>query len=241
MNGEVRVYPDAPTLARGVAQHIVTLAIDAIAQEKRFTMALAGGSTPRPAYATLAEARYAGRLDWSRVHLFWGDERCVPSEDPRSNYRMARETLLEAVPIPEENVHRMRGELPPEEAAARYAEVLASCFGPSPVPRFDLMLLGLGEDGHTASLFPGSPALEERERWVVAQYVERLAEWRLTLTLPVLNAAKNVAFVVSGAEKREILAKVWSEAGVQLPAARVRPDAGRLRWFVDVEARGGLV
>jgi 6-phosphogluconolactonase len=155
-------------------------------------VALAGGSTPRAAYALLATEEFAARVDWSRVHVLWGDERCVPPDDPDSNYRMAREALLDKIPIPTENVHRIRGELPPDEAAAAYQAELEAVLGAG--GRFDLVLLGMGVDGHTASLFPGTAALHEGERWVVAAFVDKLSAWRVTLTPVVLNAAAQVTF-----------------------------------------------
>jgi 6-phosphogluconolactonase len=235
MPGEVRLYPDAASLARAIAQHVVTLAVDALASQKVFTLALTGGSTPRPAYELLATPRFAERVDWSRVHLFWGDERCVPPDHERSNYRMAHEALVEHVPVPPEQVHRMRGEIPPEEAAAAYEAELRAVFGDVALPRFDLILLGLGEDGHVASLFPGTEALEETERWVVGHHVAKVEEWRLTFTPPVINAAENVAFLVSGERKREILRELLRSPyrPEELPAQLVRPIEGRLRWFVD--------
>jgi 6-phosphogluconolactonase len=240
MTTEVRLYADKKAVAEAVAQHVVTLAVEAIAQKQPFSVALAGGSTPRPAYEALATPRYADRLDWSQVEIFWGDERCVPPDHAESNYRMAHEALLRHVPIPEENVHRMRGELEPEQAAEAYEEQLRSSFGDVRVPRFDLILLGLGEDGHTASLFPRTPALQEQERWVVAHYVEALDAWRLTLTPVVLNAAENVTFVVVGERKAAILEEVIEGAyrPQELPAQRVQPRRGRLRWFVDRAALG---
>ncbi len=242
MTTEVRLYADKEAVAEAVAQHFVTLAVEAIAQKQPFSVALAGGSTPRPAYESLATPRYADRLDWSQVELFWGDERCVPPDHAESNYRMAYEALLRHVPIPEQNVHRMWGELEPEQAAEDYEEQLRSSFGDVRVPRFDLILLGLGEDGHTASLFPHTPVLQGQgqERWVVAHYVEKLGAWRLTLTPVVLNAAENVTFIVVGERKAAILEEVTEGPyrPQELPAQRVQPRRGRLRWFVDRAALG---
>lgn len=238
MSGEVRIYPDLTSLSRAVAQHVVSLAVDAIASRKVFTLALTGGSTPRPAYEVLATPRFAQRVDWTRVHLFWGDERCVPPDHERSNYRMAHEALVEHLAIPSEQVHRMRGEIPPEEAAFGYESQLRDVFGDVAVPRFDLILLGLGEDGHVASLFPGTEALEDTKRWVVAHYVAKVEEWRLTFTPPVLNAAENVAFLVSGERKRKILQEILESPyrPEELPAQLVQPVEGHLRWFVDRDA-----
>jgi 6-phosphogluconolactonase len=195
---QVQAYPDMAGLARAAAEYFVTLSAIAIAAHERFTVALAGGSTPRAMYALLTLDEFATRVDWSRVQVFWGDERCVPPDHPDSNYRMARTTLLDHVPLPVGNVHRIHGELEPVQAATEYQEVLRAFFSPSyvgreidqtPVARFDLILLGMGDDGHAASLFPGTAALGEQERWAMAHYVDKLGEWRITLTPALLNAA----------------------------------------------------
>jgi len=238
---EFLVFSDADHLHRAAAQRFAALASNAIAERGRFTVALAGGSTPRPFYALLAGEpgshvqAVVEEIDWAHVQVFWGDERCVPPSHPDSNYRMARRALLDRVPIPPENVHRMRGELPPEEGAAAYRWELQQALGAD--GRLDVVFLGLGTDGHTASLFPGSTALHERQRSVVAVYVEKLASWRLTLTLPVINAARHVIFLVAGQNKADPLARV--RAGAPLPAARVQPSRGQLTWLVDRDAAAG--
>ena len=231
---EFRVYEDAAGLATAAAENFVVLAREAIAARGRFLVALAGGSTPRAAYELLATEPFAASVDWTRVHLFWGDERCVPPDHPDSNYRMARAALLDKVQIPAANVHRMRCELAPQQAAAAYERELEKALGED--GRFDLILLGLGADGHTASLFPGAAALGERERRVLAVYVEKLKAWRVTLTLPVINTARHVIFLVSGTSKAETLARI--RAGEPLPAGLVRPDQGRLLWLLDRAAAG---
>lgn len=237
----VEVYADTQALARAVAERFVVRAAEAVAARGRFAAALAGGTTPRAAYALLALPDYAARIDWARVHVFWGDERCVPPEHLDSNYRMARQALLEHVPIPTENVHRLRGELEPQEAAAAYERELRRFFASGP-PSFDLVLLGLGRDGHTASLFPGATALDERERWAVACYVESLGAWRLTLTPVLFNAAVEVVFVVAGADKAEVLRQVLRGPHQPhlLPAQVIQPLRGRLRWLVDAAAAARL-
>lgn len=237
----VHVYPDTAGLARAAAELFVHLAEGAVRARGRFTVALAGGSTPRGTYALLASEAFAPRVDWSRVHVFWGDERCVPPEHPESNHRMARETLLDHVPIPPANVHRIPCEQEPMRAAATYERTLQEFFALAPgagVPQFDLILLGMGDDGHTASLFPGTAALHERRRWVVAHYVEKLQAWRVTLTPAVLNAADHVAFLVSGAGKATRLREVLrgSYQPDILPAQIVQPASGRLVWLVDAAA-----
>lgn len=212
----------------------------------RFTVALAGGSTPKGMYALLASDAYRDRIDWRKIHVFFGDERCVPPEDEFSNYRMANAALLSRVPIPKRQIYRIRGEAPPNVAAGEYEGTLLRIFGQSdasPLPRFDLILLGMGPDGHTASLFPGSPALKESKRWVVDNYVEKFKDtktpWlRVTLTYPVLNAAARVLFMIAGADKAESLQEVLE--GVPnpdlYPSQSVRPSNGRLTWLVDTSA-----
>ena len=233
---EIRTYPEAASLARAAAEHFVTLATAAIAARGQFVVALSGGSTPRTTYALLASDEFAARVDWPRVRVFWGDERCVPPDHPDSNYRMAREALLDKVPIPAENVHRMRGELPPDQAAAAYQAELEAVLGAG--GRFDLILLGMGANGHTASLFPGTAALHEQTRWAVAHYVDKLRAWRVTLTPVAINAAAHVISIVSGAGKAERLREVVTGPYQPdiLPAQIVRPTDGRLLWLVDAAA-----
>jgi 6-phosphogluconolactonase len=233
---EIRTYPDAASLARAAAEHCVTLATAAIAARGQFVVALSGGSTPRATYKLLASDELAARVDWPRVHVFWGDERCVPPDHPESNYRMARETLLDHVPLPTRNVHLIQGELPPDQAATAYQAELEAVLGAG--GRFDLILLGMGEDGHTASLFPSTAALHEQTRWVVAHYVDKLRAWRVTLTPVIINAAAHVTFLVSGAGKAERLREVLDGPHQPdvLPAQIVRPTDGRLLWLADAAA-----
>lgn len=243
----IEVFPDREKLIQAAAEHVIEITSRAITENGRVAIALSGGSTPRPLYALLATETYSQRIDWSRVHIFWGDERCVPPDSPQSNYQMARETLLDAVPIPLNNVHRIHGEEDPELAAAVYEEELRTFFGMDETDRlprlgFDLILLGMGDNGHTASLFPGSSAVTEKKRWVVAEYVEVISMWRITLTPVVINAAKNIIFVVSGAEKVERLHSVL-EGPFQpevLPAQIIRPARGRLLWLLDKASAGRL-
>jgi 6-phosphogluconolactonase len=211
------------------------------AAPRPFTLALAGGSTPRSLYQLLADAAgpYRARLPWERFHFFWGDERHVPPDHPDSNYRMAREAMLDRVPVAPTNVHRIAAELADaRQAAAAYEQELRGFFGLPPKrawPRFDYLLLGLGEEGHTASLFPGSPALDERERLVAAPWVEAHQTFRITLTPPALNHAARVVFLVSGAQKAAALREVLAgELRPHLyPAQVVQPDDGELLWLVD--------
>lgn len=234
---EIRRYPDANQLAQAAAELVVALSRPAISERGRFTLALAGGSTPKALYQLLAHERYAGQLEWAHVHLFWGDERCVPSDHPDSNYRMVREALLQQVPLLTENIHPMHGDIDPAQASAEYEQRLRVFFG-NGLPVFDLILLGMGDDGHTASLFPGTATIYEQQRWVIGHYVEKLDVWRLTLTPPVLNAAANVAFLVAGKSKAERLRDVLKgpfQPDV-LPAQIVKPTGGQLLWLVDEDA-----
>ena len=206
-------------------------------QRGRFTVALSGGSTPRRLYELLATPAYAEKTSWERWHVFWGDERCVPPDHPDSNYRMAREALLDRVPIPPSQIHRIKGEAVPYDAAEAYEHELCQSFG-EPTPAFDLVLLGLGEDGHTASLFPGTNGLEEERRLVMANWVPHLQAYRITFTLPLINAARNVAFLVTDGSKAEVLRKVLAPTPGDplLTAARVQPRAGTLHWFLSKAA-----
>ena len=236
----INVLRNQVDLARAAAEHFMEVVSGALLDRESFSVALAGGSTPRGMYALLAGVP----LDWGRIHIFWGDERCVPPEHPDSNYRMARAAFLEYVAIPPENIHRVRGERSPEKAAAAYEQELRAFFAPQDPPVFDLVVLGLGDDGHVASLFPGSPALQERQRWVVTVEHQQpplpLVD-RVTLTLPVINAARQVTFLVSGAGKAARLGQVFTPlTGDEelLPAQLVEPESGNLLWLVDEAARG---
>ena len=245
------VFDDTSGLYAAAAAHIAAAADDAIARRGRFLLVLAGGSTPRGVYERLASGTW-GDDELPRIHIFWGDERCVPPHQPESNYGMAAASLLRHLTIPSGNVHRIRGEEPVETAAARYDAELAVFFGraipgtPDDAdPAFDLVLLGLGADGHTASLFPDSPALEAKN-WAAATVAPDSAEIadRVTLTLPALNSARECLFLVSGASKRHAVRLVLGEKRAHheaslLPAARVAPR-GPNRWFLDPAAAAGL-
>ena len=232
----VDVAPDAEALARHVAEWLVERRIR---REGLFALTLSGGSTPRHLYELLATPAFRERIDWRSVHLFWGDERYVPHDHADSNYRMAREALIEHVPIPPDQVHPIPTASSPEAAAASYAETLQSFYGARTLdlarPLFDVTLLGLGADGHTASLFPGDPALEERDAWVVSVIGAR-PEPRITLTFPTLASSDSVVFLVSGAEKLPVIDRL-RRGDTELPAARVRA-ARELRWFLDRAAAG---
>jgi 6-phosphogluconolactonase len=239
---EVEIFSDRTELVRAEAERIAALARGATAARGRCLVALSGGSTPRPLYELLATAPYATRIDWARLHLFWGDERCVPPDHPDSNYRMTREAMIDHVPLPPENVHRIRGEDPPDRAAQEYERVLREFFGSGdrPARSFDLVLLGLGRDGHTASIFPGTPATTETHRWAMSVHATAPRDmWRITLTTVVLNAAADVTFLVAGADKAPRLHQVLQASAGQrpvLPAELVKPVDGSLHWMVDAAA-----
>ncbi|MBC8132134.1 MAG: 6-phosphogluconolactonase [Deltaproteobacteria bacterium] len=234
------VRPTPADVTAAAAAHIVDAAAVAVAAAGRFTIALSGGSTPRALYTLLATTPYASRIDWSRVHVFWGDERCVPPDHPGSNYRMTREVLLDPVKIPPANVHRIHGEDEPHSAAAAYDGALRQAFPVSPA-QFDLMLLGMGDNGHTASLFPGLTAVQESARWVVAEYVAEVSMWRVTLTPAIINAAAHVLLLVAGADKAPMLRRVLEgpRDPNALPVQIVKP-AGQLTWLVDAAAASHL-
>ncbi|HXG53546.1 MAG TPA: 6-phosphogluconolactonase [candidate division Zixibacteria bacterium] len=238
---EIVVCKDSADLAGRAAERFAGAAAAAAG---RFAVALSGGTTPAEFYARLG-MEGSGRIAWRSVHLFWGDERCVPPDHPQSNYRTARESLISKIPVPPANVHRMAGEEEPSAAAAAYERELRGFFRPPPgqPPRFDLIFLGVGEDGHIASLFPGSAALREAERWVLSTFVESAGAHRLTLTLPVINGAARVIFLVKGASKAEIVGRVLGarRGSPDLPAALVRPRHGSVTWLVTRDAARRLV
>ncbi len=237
---EIIVCSSADELCRRAGAEFVRLAKTAHRDRGRFTVALSGGTTPRSLYSLLATAEYNEQIFWPQVHLFWGDERCVPPDHADSNYRMVRESLLSNIQIPGANVHRMAGEKEPQIGAAEYEEKLKEFFqlAPGVFPRFDLIFLGMGEEGHTASLFPGSDALKEMRRLVVATYVEKLSAHRLTLTLPVLNHGAAVLFLITGAGKAAVVREILKDGSdpSRFPAAQVRPVDGKLVWLITEDA-----
>jgi 6-phosphogluconolactonase len=237
----VEVWPDASALITRAAELLAETARQSTAARDRFTIALAGGSTPRALYERLAGEAYAPRLPWPETHVFWSDERCVPPESNESNYGMAHEALLARVAIPAEQIHRLRGEDDPRQAARDYERILEANFDESP-PRFDLILLGMGADGHTASLFPDSAALEETEQLVAAPYVAELKSHRLTMTPRLINAARSVIFLVTGQAKAASLSAVLEgeRDPRRYPSQLIAPESGELVWLVDEAAAGGL-
>jgi 6-phosphogluconolactonase len=235
----VQVYENPEELAQAAACEFAARAAEAIEDHGRFAVVLAGGSTPKATYEILARD-YRDRIDWGKVHVFFGDERSVPPDHEDSNYKMAREALLGHVPVG--SVHRMQGELPPDEAAEAYEQELRDFFGPEELPQFDLILLGTGGDGHTASLFPETSALEVHDRRVVANPVLKLETTRVTLTIPVINAARAVYFLVAGEGKAEPVAEILEgtpDPPREYPASLIQPHDGPV-WMLDRAAASEL-
>ena len=245
-NAEVRVFPDATTLARAAADAFLHAARESISATGRFTVALSGGSTPKALLKLLADdhATDANLLPWDRVQIFFGDERHVPPDHPESNFRMANETLFSKIPIPAGNIHRIEGELNAADAAAHYESRLRSVFAipDNATPQFDLVMLGMGSDGHTASLFAGSAALREMSSLVCANWVEKFQSHRITFTFPLINAAAKVLFIAGGVDKTTMLRNVLhgDPSGQTYPAQSVHPVSGRLTWLIDEAAAGQL-
>ncbi|HEX8353935.1 MAG TPA: 6-phosphogluconolactonase [Pyrinomonadaceae bacterium] len=239
---ELKVFDDPDGVARAAAVRVAGLARESAGARGLFTLALAGGSTPRRVYELLAGEEFRGLVDWTGVHVFFGDERAVPPDHADSNYRMANEALLSRVGIPERNVHRIEGLGDAAANASEYESEMRGLFGDVEWPRLDLVLLGMGDDGHTASLFPGTAALGERRAWVAANWVEKLGAWRVTLTAPAVNAARHVIFLVNGAAKAGRLREVLrgGRDPSRLPSQLIRPHDGTLEWFVDRDAAAGL-
>ena len=239
MKPEIVVPADLSAAANEAAERIVSLARKSIATQGRFTLALSGGPTPRSLYTLLASQEYRNRIEWDWALVFWGDERCVPPDHADSNYRLAHETLLSKVSIPLGSVHRMMGEADPEHAAMLYEQIIRrEVPARGGLPALDLILLGIGPDGHTASLFPGTTALRETHRLVAANYVPQLNAHRITFTMPLINAAANVMFLVAGSDKADVLRAVLEGEFKPdvLPAQMVGPEAGQLTWLVDEAA-----
>jgi 6-phosphogluconolactonase len=234
--GRIEISPDGAALAHHAAEWMTQAAL---AAHGPFRVSLSGGSTPKALYQLLASDEFRARFPWSRVSWYWGDERFVPYDDPESNYRMTREAMLSKAPVGAENIHPVPTDGDPDDAARRYEQTLQQAYGATTLdpqrPLFDITLLGLGPDGHTASLLPGEPVLNERKRWVAAVSHGR-PEVRITMTYPVIESSRRVAFLVAGEEKAEIFGAIRA-GNSTVPAARVRP-VGELLWFVDQAAAG---
>jgi 6-phosphogluconolactonase len=237
----VLVFDTPEQVAQAAAERFVDYSAASIRDHGSFSVALAGGSTPRRAYELLGSDEFKNRVDWQLVHLFFGDERMVPPDSPESNYRMVNEALLSRVSLPPQNVHRMNGEIAPPDSAELYEAELKLFFATA-WPRFDLILLGMGDDGHTASLFPGGAALNETAKWVVVTRHPQSGQARLTFTLPVINQAARVVFLVTGKKKAAPLVRILhgDAANEELPARKVTPVNGVLEWLVDRSAASDL-
>ncbi len=236
---DIRVLQDLEAVSHEAAAIFTAAAENCIALNGRFTAALSGGSTPERFYTLLGSKKYIEKIDWSRVHLFWADERCVSKEHKESNFRLAFEAFLSKVSLPAGNIHRIKGEKEPEEAAMEYEDEMRGFFGKKALPVFDLVILGVGEDGHTASLFPDSRALKEAVKLAVSVYTDRGN--RVTLTLPVLNNANQILFLAAGSSKAEILYEILKgENRETYPAGLVKPEQGKVTWLVDKMAANVL-
>lgn len=236
----VQVLSDSEEVGHAAAKIFIDAAESSTASAGRFVVAISGGSTPIKFFALLGSGSYASKICWPCIHFFWVDERCVPEEDKDSNFGAAWGSLLSHVSIPETNIHRIKGDIPPEEAALEYENELKRFFGSEGVPAFDLVFLGMGEDGHTASIFPASDSLNESQRLAVPVYVEKLKSWRITLTLPVLNNASSVVFLVAGKNKADVLKEILENKSHKYPAGLIKPDHGDLIWLVDEDAAGEI-
>ncbi len=240
------IWPEPKAVAFAAAQLFADAVTQAVATRGVARVAISGGTTPKAVFALLAdpEQAFAASLPWDKLQLYWVDERCVPPSDDESNYKMTNEALLQKVPLPAEQVHRMEGELDPEEAASRYETVLRNSMKleGAESPAFDLLLLGMGDDGHTASLFPHTAALEEITRLVVANHVPQKDTWRITLTFPVINQARQVCFLIEGTGKSKVLAEVLTgpREPERLPSQLIRPSSGSLRFLLDEAAAVAL-
>ena len=242
LRDQIQILPDLEAISHQAASLFVRAAKDAIDRRMRFVVAISGGSTPRKLYGLLGSEEYSSPIDWQRVHFFWVDERCVPKDHEESNFKASFDALLSKVSIPPKNVHRIKSEEDPEEAARNYENEIRSFFKTVDWPVFDLIILGMGADGHTASLFPGSKSLEERERLTVPVYLEKPKINRITLTLPVLNHASQILFLISGRSKATILSEILENGHKKdrYPAGLINPAHGTLLWLIDQEAAGQL-
>lgn len=235
---KIRVMPDAPAVAQAAAERVIEAARSAIDAAGAFHLALSGGSTPRALYELLSAEENVGRIEWGKVHVYFADERCVSPTHADSNFRLASDTLLDVVPIPPGNIHRMKGEIDPETAATEYGRMLKETFGDE--GGLDLAILGVGEDGHTASLFPGTPSLAEAHHRCLATFVEKLNAWRITMTAPFLNRSREVLVLATGEKKAGIIQQVLEgdPDPQRLPIQLIDPPDGRVTWLLDSAAAG---
>lgn len=240
---QIAVYPDTDTLSRDAAQYIVRLANESIVSHGRFTIALSGGTTPKKLYGMLGDEPYRSQIDWALVDIFWSDERCVPPDSEESNYLLAQQALLNKIPIPASHIHRMPADETDRDAASQsYSDEMRRIFATSRIPSFDLIQLGMGPEGHTASLFPHQPSLHEQQRLVMPVIVSKPPPPRLTFTPPLLNAAHNVLFLVTGTDKAEAVQAVLEGVANpnEYPAQIVQPAHGEVVWMLDTKAASNL-
>lgn len=240
---QIALYPDSDTLSRDAAQYIVRLATESIVSHGRFTIALSGGTTPRKLYGMLGDEPYRSQIDWALVDIFWSDERCVPPDSEDSNYLLAQQVLLNKIPIPAAQIHRMPADEPDRDAASQaYTDEMRRVFATNGIPSFDLIQLGMGPEGHTASLFPHQASLHEQQRLVMPVSVPKPPPPRLTFTPPILNAAHNVLFLVTGADKADAVQAVLegTHNPDEYPAQIVRPTNGEVVWMLDTKAASAL-
>jgi 6-phosphogluconolactonase len=239
----ILVAPDEAAFLKKAAMLLIESTLLAVEARDRASWSLSGGSTPKKLFQLLAEPYYKDRIPWQKLHLFWGDERCVAPEHPDSNYKMTRDALLSKISFPENNTHRVPAEMTPAIDAARaYDQSLKVFFKHErPFPAFDVMMLGMGDDGHTASLFPGTTALEENEKWVASTYVEKLSASRITLTYPVINNSRRILILCAGEGKASVLKEVLrTGTPIRFPVQRVQPQNGELIWLLDAAAASKL-
>ena len=235
---QVQVFSDLEEISHKAAEVFINISRSCIASQQKFSAAISGGSTSRRLYTLLSSDQYRNEVHWPSVHFFWTDERCVPKEHEESNFKTAFDALLSKIPIRDENIHRIRGEEDPDKGARDYEEDVRKFFGMSGLPMFDLVILGMGEDGHTASLFPGSNLLKERIRLAAPAYLERPNRNRITLTLPVLNSATQILFLVAGHSKADVVYEILGHGRnkERYPAGLISPVHGSITWLIDQEA-----
>ena len=238
---ELHTFKNVETLNLAFAEWITGVIENTLRTQDRFTIALSGGSTPVPVHLILAGSPYKERIDWSKLHVFWGDERAVPFEDSRNNAKMGYDTLLNFVSVPPAQIHVMRTDIPPEQSAAEYEKILHEYFGPTG-PSFDLVLLGMGDDGHTLSLFPGTAVVHEETAWVTSFFLKAQDMYRITLTRPIVNRAARIGFITAGSKKAHALKEVLKGEynPDKYPSQTIMPQAGELHWFVDEAAAADL-
>lgn len=235
----VKIFDTEDALYRYTARDIILLINEFTSKKGTCTLVLSGGKTPANLFRKIG-TDFADKVDWDKVYIFWGDERCVPMDDEYSNYNTAYNSLIASINIPNRNIFRIHGELSPKDAADKYEETLKTFFTGEKYPSFNIMLLGLGSDGHTASLFPGSSVIDIKDKWVSEYYSENLDSWRVTLTLPVINNSRNIIFLACGEKKSSIIGKIFKGDIDNIPAGKVNPKDGKLYWYLDKKAAGGI-